>query len=190
MTIYFITRKMLNFEVINRVLDLTGCVEVKDSEFENNDTLEILKIGPTLTKLGVRAFYGCKNLKEIDFSGSILEEIPVYCFAECHTIETLTFPKNIHTIGEYSFHVTANPHELKKITIKGAHTIGIFSFHTAIKLESIHISDEIQTINFSPFVFPGQVPKNEVTYVTCSENVGNYFRDVYPTYTVHVRTFS
>ena len=70
-----------------------GTLEVKDSEHEGNVELENVRIPASVTKIGISAFKGCANLKEVEFEdGSKPLEIGEGAFEGCKALREINLP--------------------------------------------------------------------------------------------------
>lgn len=106
----------------NGILTISGAGSMMDYSSENPSPWTIAK--PIITKVvigeGVKAigdytFYGCTELKYVDFSSSaqltrtvgdensILESIGKYAFGNCSSLEAVSFPASLKFIDESAF---------------------------------------------------------------------------------------
>jgi hypothetical protein len=66
-------------------------------------SIESLVIPDSVKFVVARAFYGCDQLKTVDFGDGIIE-IQEEAFRECTALESIILPKNLETIGEGAFY--------------------------------------------------------------------------------------
>lgn len=79
-----------------------GCMELGLGCFEEHYALETVTIPDTVRKIGVQAFYGCRNLLEVVIPESV-EEIEDLAFCGCISMKSAVVPKGIQRIGYQSF---------------------------------------------------------------------------------------
>ena len=79
-----------------------------------------------ITKIGVKAFYNCKNLENITIPDSVTT-IGDYAFNNCNSLTSITIPDSVTTIGDNAFY---NCRSLTSVTIPDSvTTIGKYAFH-------------------------------------------------------------
>ena len=66
-------------------------------------SIESVVIPDSVNIVVARAFYGCDQLKTVDFGDGIIE-IQEEAFRECTALESIILPKNLETIGEGAFY--------------------------------------------------------------------------------------
>ena len=74
--------------------------------FYNNTYLENVVIGPKLTYIEPRMFYGCTNLKKIEFLSRRIDdklEIGEESFYNCTSLSSITLPEGLTSIGPSAF---------------------------------------------------------------------------------------
>ncbi len=61
-------------------------------------------IGPSVTKIGLRAFNACSNLETLTFApNSQLQIIEVDAFSDCTSLSSITIPASVTNIGNWAF---------------------------------------------------------------------------------------
>ena len=136
-----------------------------------------VKFPATLTSVSGKAFYGCSELENVDFSASInLKELggnyPEGVFSECTSIKTLELPDSVEKIHENALQGTAietftAPASLKEIgkgafqrtalksvdlsTAPGLVSIGEKAFYNNSSLSEVRFPRSIQSIGSSAF---------------------------------------
>ncbi len=75
------TYKSLTIPATVKYNDITFSVTSIDKDaFKNNKKLKSIKIGKNVTKIGNKAFYGCKNLKTVNMKGVNLKKVGAKAF--------------------------------------------------------------------------------------------------------------
>ena len=83
---------------------LEGITEIPANACERFENLESVILPSTLLEIGNGAFYGCDNLKNIDFSRcSKLERISQGAFQECGSLQHVNLPSSLLSIGDDAF---------------------------------------------------------------------------------------
>lgn len=110
-------------------------------------SIESLVIPDSVKFVVARAFYGCDQLKTVDFGDGIIE-IQEEAFRECTALESIILPKNLETIGEGAFYGCTSATEIyipKTLTNWSAgYQYPIFGFCTA--LETLTIEDGLSVL--------------------------------------------
>ena len=81
------------------------------------------------------AFYGCPNLKKVDFSNVKTVTVAHYAFADCTSLAEVVDMPSIGTMHHYAFANTA----LKSVDLTGLHMSGEYVFANCTALETIEI---------------------------------------------------
>ena len=76
--------------------------EIADYAFENNVKITSVNVDKTITKIGRRAFKGCRVLRTFNFT-DYLEEIGEEAFRDCTAFSNFTFPNGLTSIGGGAF---------------------------------------------------------------------------------------
>lgn len=71
--------------------------------FQSNAFIKKVIFPKSLIKIDFRAFYNCKNLEEVEFTGTDCSEIGKETFSNCSKIQTVTIPSGVTEIAEKSF---------------------------------------------------------------------------------------
>ena len=110
-------------------------------------SIESVVIPDSVNIVVARAFYGCDQLKTVDFGDGIIE-IQEEAFRECTALESIILPKNLETIGEGAFYGCTSATEIyipKTLTNWSAgYQYPIFGFCTA--LETLTIEDGLSVL--------------------------------------------
>lgn len=140
----------------------------EDDKFGGKNVLEKIVLPSTITKIGDRAFYNCRKLKEVNFP-SPLKEIGEFAFAYCYKIKKVKLPDSIKEIKQNTFnfcksivevsangvgriasHGFANCKKLKSVTMKKLESVGWYGFAWCKKLKSIKSNYTIKSSSFNP----------------------------------------
>lgn len=123
---------------------------IGDSAFRNCSQLTAVKIPKTITYLGSSAFYGCSNLKNIEFEdGIFLTEIKSNLFRYCSNLAEITIPDGVTNIGGYAFSGCSGLRDF--VIPTGVTSIGERSFEECSGLESITIPASVTSIGTNAF---------------------------------------
>ena len=110
-------------------------------------SIESVVIPDSVNIVVARAFYGCDQLKTVDFGDGIIE-IQEEAFYKCTALESIILPKNLETIGEGAFYGCTSATEIyipKTLTNWSAgYQYPIFGFCTA--LETLTIEDGLSVL--------------------------------------------
>ena len=110
-------------------------------------SIESLVIPDSVKFVVARAFYGCDQLKTVDFGDGIIE-IQEEAFRECTALESIILPKNLETIGEGAFYGCTSATEIyipKTLTnwSEGDHYP---TFFNCTALETLTIEDGLSVL--------------------------------------------
>lgn len=109
-------------------------------------SLKTLTIGPSVTKIATKQFYGCSNLTTVNILGKKPIEICDYAFSDCTKLSTFQGEalNHIETIGMYAFSGCAGITELFLPSIKqlGEHAFDIYNG----KLEAVYLGNDINIV--------------------------------------------
>ena len=106
-----------------------GLQKIGSNAFYNRSSLESITTPSTVTEIGIHAFYGCINLREIAFNDG-LQKIGMWAFGNCSTLESITLPSTLVEIGISAFYGCNN---LREVTFNdGLQNIGNGAFYTSL----------------------------------------------------------
>ncbi len=78
-----------------------GITGISEEAFLCAENLESVELAPSVKTIGQRAFYGCKNLKNINFeSVQIIESMAFY---GCMSLKEIYLPEALNELGNYAF---------------------------------------------------------------------------------------
>lgn len=91
----------------------------------------------SLRGMGASAFSSCSKLKEVRFdNNTMLTDLPNSAFAHCYSLQTISLPQNIKTIGSYAFNGCKG---LKTFVVPSSVTsISDSAFNGCYRLHEIH----------------------------------------------------
>ena len=110
-------------------------------------SIESVVIPDSVNIVVARAFYGCDQLKTVDFGDGIIE-IQEEAFYKCTALESIILPKNLETIGEGAFYGCTSATEIyipKTLTnwSEGDHYP---TFFNCTALETLTIEDGLSVL--------------------------------------------
>ena len=109
---------------------------IRSGAFAGNELLEKIILPDTLKSIGNRAFYGCKNLKEISIPDSMTGGFGSSAFAYCEKLKSINVPYGVTRIEADTFIYCSS---LKSIRLPSTvKSIGSDAFYKSF-LESIYI---------------------------------------------------
>ena len=184
-----------------------GTVAIVDSCFNNVSALKVINIASTVKSIGVRAFYKCVNLTEVNIpENSVLESIGDYAFAmgdETGYMQftEIYFPKTLKSIGSnaffrsslniplefyaelevldgYAFAYSPNIPSVTFAKNSKLTTIGASAFYRCTSLTSVVFGEGSSLTSMAAIVFNG-CTKLE-TVVLTSESVVTLGNNVFP----------
>lgn len=126
-----VLKPLIYFDVEDKVLlkynGTSQTVEVPDGIekigngcFESNHSIVNVTLPKSVTRIDVKAFFDCSNLKSIHLPKN-LKSIGKGAFLKCTSLEGIILPDSIKTINDYTFYQCVNltkvklPKQLKKI---------------------------------------------------------------------------
>lgn len=78
-----------------------GITGISTEAFLYAEALESVELALTVRGIGQRAFYGCKNLKSINFDN--VETIETMAFYGCMNLKEIHLPETLNELGNYAF---------------------------------------------------------------------------------------
>lgn len=125
------------------VIEIPASVEVISGYafFDCKNIEEIHRLGDKLIKLEVAAFYGCSNLKSINFENQI-RKIDACAFSECSSMKEFTVGENVKSLGSSAF---MNCKSLKKVIFKSQNVNLGHNLFACCKKNIIVIADKNST---------------------------------------------
>lgn len=112
--------------------------------FSRNEQLKRVRFSPELKTIGVKAFYGCKNLSNVFNQKSEIEVIEDCAFMNCKSLTTINFIDNVKFIGCSAF---AGMDKLRSISLP-SYLVDIqeFTFFECESLSYIYIPTSVRFI--------------------------------------------
>ena len=113
--------------------------------FEENGNIEKVILPKTLSNIDYRAFYNCRNLKQINLED--VKYIDIYAFSDTNIEKVLM--KNIKEIGMYAF---SNCTELQEVVIEDSlKKIDSSAFEECKKLKRVILPESLEEIKDNAF---------------------------------------
>ena len=110
-------------------------------------SIESVVIPDSVKFVVARAFYGCDQLKTVDFGDGIIE-IQEEAFRECTALESIILPKNLETIGEGAFYGCTSATEIyiPKTLTNWSGEYSHPTFYESTALETLTIEDGLSVL--------------------------------------------
>ena len=112
--------------------------------FYRNEQLKRVRLSSELKSIGIKAFYGCKNLSTVFNQKSAIEVIEECAFMNCKSLTTINFIDNVKFIGRSAF---AGMDKLQSISLSN-YLVDIqeFTFFECESLRCISIPTSVRFI--------------------------------------------
>ena len=131
---------------------VTGTTTIPDHAMSGKDRLREVFISKDVMNIGKEAFASCANLKEVTFEdGSSLRSIGEGAFRQCVSLEVITLPPSLETLGDGAFYQCPN---LKEVTFEDGsslRSIGQEAFVRCESLEVITLPPSLETLGSTAF---------------------------------------
>ncbi len=131
---------------------------IGDYAFSGCQNLESITLPDSVKKIGSGAFMGCKKLKHVHLGGGlehigglygVSDNVYAGAFEKCKSIESITFPDTLKTIGKESFSGCSN---LTSVTLpKSVTEIGVGAFEYCTSLAEVNMTNTITAIGIAAF---------------------------------------
>lgn len=151
-----------------------GVVRIRKHAFSHTKIKKVI-FPDTLQMIGDEAFYGCAELKEIDFGHGITrigENGNQSMFSGC-AFKKITFPPQIKEIGMRAFSLC---YELEEVIFnEGLEVIQKEAFQNCPNLLEINLPASIKKVGTDAFVYNGSyshIPDMNINITTIPENLG------------------
>ena len=116
--------------------------KIGDRAFQGCRNLISVELPPTITAIGSRAFATCESLESINLPEGLVS-IGGYGFQSCKSLKAITLPKSLTSIGEQAFNSTA----LTSVEIPdGVTTIARYAFAYTPSLKSVKLPKNLKSI--------------------------------------------
>ncbi len=128
-------------------------VAIGRNAFEKATATEI-NLPETVKKIGIYAFYNCKNLTKTNLPEGI-KVIEPYTYAGCSNMSEITIPESVVYIGDYAFNGNRPVSEL--VIPSSVKVIGARAFYNNYYVTSLKLNEGLEKIGESAFR-NGQTP--------------------------------
>lgn len=138
-----------------------GITAIGEGAFQDGNLLTTITFSKTVTRIGARAFAGCKWLREVRQADGV-ESIGAHAFSGCGLLRCVELSENLGNIGVRAFE---NCTALEEILIpEGVEEIPERAFYRCHNLKGIRLPSTLKTIGREAFAFCGgasgmQVPE-------------------------------
>ncbi|MGN0824125.1 MAG: leucine-rich repeat protein [Candidatus Coproplasma sp.] len=152
--------------------------------FQNRDGFTSITIPASVTSIGNKAFYGCKDLQSINvdennqsyksIGGNLYtkDETTLIQYAKGKTQTSFEIPASVESIAEYAF---INCDGLTSITIPASVTsIGNYAFEYCSGLESVMFGENSQLTSIGYYVFGNCFNLTSITIPASVKSIGDY----------------
>lgn len=140
-TVVGLNTKIANVEILEYIdynNEKYPVTEIQREAFANQSDMESIKIPDTIIEIGYKAFWFCRNLKNVIW-GQSLETIGNSAFFGCSSLKEAILPNSIKAIGTMAFE---DCHKLETVNIPTSLTeIYQSAFEGCENLKNIHIDD-------------------------------------------------
>lgn len=146
----------------------------------NETILENLYIGRNLVYSTTQAngyspFYGLTTLKNVEFSGKgNVTRIDANLLRDCSSVQMLSVPKSVPSIGEYAFAGMSSLEEC--FMYNDVKTIGDYCFANDVSLKELQFSSGVETLNIGLFSGCSSLEKFEI-FPTVKEVKEDVFKE-------------
>lgn len=148
---------------------LPETVKIIDDYAFASTRLQSMVVPNSVTKLGMSAFWGCEELKQITI-GECVEEIGDYAFSRCSNLESVVIPNSVMSLGDEAFWSCTN---LKSAVIgKGVTRIGNYTFSRCENLTSVTLGESVATLGDEVFWSCSSLPS--ITLPAALQEMGNW----------------
>ncbi|MBR6185028.1 MAG: leucine-rich repeat domain-containing protein [Clostridia bacterium] len=115
--------------------------------FYNCRNVKSVEVSDAVLTIGEAAFYNCSNMKSITFSGNV-KTIAESTFWGCSSLKSIKIPSGVAIIADYAFY---NCDSLATVTIpKTVREIGKYAFSNT-RLSTVTIPEGVQKIHYNAF---------------------------------------
>lgn len=123
--------------------------EIKPYTFEKCTYLAAVKIPEAIKMIGMRAFYDCKYLVDVEMADVGVETVDDYAFYNCTSLKNLKLSSTITEINEYAFRYNS---ALEQVILPDSlKTIGPDAFWGCTSLKDIQFKEGLITIGETAF---------------------------------------
>ncbi len=136
--------------------------------FNGCKNLKDIKMSSSLITVSLAAFHDCKSLTSIDLSMSSLKYIDEEAFSGCENLKTVKFGDNVILIGDKAFFGCASLEEI--ILPKNLQEIGEQAFLNCFNVKKIWIPKTLEKWGYYPF--PASASVTEIIFEDGLKQIG------------------
>ncbi|MBR2967506.1 MAG: leucine-rich repeat protein [Clostridia bacterium] len=145
---------------------------VIDGDDTYHPSINRIELPSTIQFISDYAFYGMRNLEEIDFNGATVSEIGNGAFMNCESLTGISLPTSVTSIGNYAFRGCSS---LTSITIpSGVTTIGVHTFASCVNLTQINFAGQSQLTTIDDYAFYNCMDLQALTIPNAVTTIGDY----------------
>lgn len=143
-------------------------VEIAEKAFADHAEIAYLSVASGVRQIGVSAFQGCVNLRQVYLSEG-LQELHTDAFVDCRSLHTLRLPSTLQTLPDRCFHRSG----LQAIDLpEGMISIGQDAFVNCTELYHVGMPSTLQSVGRGAF-FQCEALQ-ELTFPEGLEHLGEY----------------
>lgn len=144
----------INDTLLTELVVPFGVSEIKEAAFRYVSCLKHVALSSSINRIGIFAFYGCKNLISINIPDGI-SRINTSTFSWCENLQKINIPSSVSYIGQAAF---SDCKKLKSIALpKQLDSIESFAFSKCTSLEEVDIYPSVSYIGMNAFDQVGEI---------------------------------
>ena len=154
---------------LTEVPQLAAGIEIPSAAFYECNALTAVESG-SIASLGEHCFRGCWLLTQVPALATGMTEIPAYAFLQCKSLESVSIPSTVTTIGEGAFRECE---ALELISVPpNVTSIGICGFYGCTSLTTVVLNNGLLTIGEHAFNWSKAIAELDIPDTVVS--IGDY----------------
>lgn len=118
--------------------------------FKGNEKITKVIVPGNVVDINAEAFYGCKNLQEVEFTSVGTKKVGIAAFSGCEKLESINLPSSLEKIKECAFQECAL---LKEVDLPASlGEIGYQAFKGCVSLTEIVVPAKVTLIDYNLFM--------------------------------------